>query len=89
MLEEVPLLYATTTGAPYERSEIERVSGPHWPYGEMEFKVRLFAEGGETVVEQLIFLDHAGGPLGYESGSRRRQRTASRWPCRTSSSTAR
>ena len=30
------------------------VSGPQWPYGEMEFKVRLFAEGGETVVEQPI-----------------------------------
>ena len=67
MLEEVPLLYATTTGARYERSEIERVSGPHWPYGEMEFKVRLFAEGGETVVEQLIS-SNAGGPLGLWSG---------------------
>ena len=52
--EDVPLLYATTTGAPYERSEIEIVDGPHWPSGEMEFVVRLFAEGGETVVEQQI-----------------------------------
>jgi hypothetical protein len=59
----VPLLYATTTGAPYERSELERVSEPRWPYGEMEFKVRLFAEGGETVVEQLISLFHFNGRL--------------------------
>ena len=61
MLQEVPLLYATTTGAPYERYEIELVSGPVWPYGEMEFTVRLFADGGETVVEQPISSDQ-GGP---------------------------
>ena len=53
-LEEVPLLYATTSGAPYERYEIERMSGPLWPYGQMEFVVRLFADGGATVVEQSI-----------------------------------
>ena len=29
---DVPLLYATTSGAPYERYEIERVDGPAWPY---------------------------------------------------------
>ncbi|MBF8289073.1 MAG: hypothetical protein HW391_41 [Chloroflexi bacterium] len=54
--EEVPLLYGTTTGAPYERSEIERVGPPVWPYGWMEFVVRLFADDGETVVEQPIAL---------------------------------
>jgi hypothetical protein len=53
-VDEVPLLYATTAGAPYERYEIERVSEPWWPYGEMEFTVRLFANGGATVVEQPI-----------------------------------
>lgn len=52
--QEVPLLYATTTGAPYERFEIELVSGPVWPDGWMEFTVRLWAEIGETVVEQRI-----------------------------------
>ena len=31
--DDVPLLYATTTGAPYERYEIERVSEASWPYG--------------------------------------------------------
>jgi hypothetical protein len=51
-LDEVPLLYATTTGAPYERFEIERTREPQWPYGWMGFTVRLFANGGTTVVEQ-------------------------------------
>ncbi|HEX6869264.1 MAG TPA: hypothetical protein VF119_10695, partial [Candidatus Limnocylindrales bacterium] len=53
-IADVPLLYATTAGAPYERYEIERVSGPRPPYAEMEFKVRLFADDGGTVVEQPI-----------------------------------
>jgi hypothetical protein len=65
---EVPLLYATTSGAPYERYEIERVSQPTWPYAEMELKVRLFADDGATVVEQPISwvdtqpLDGQAGP---------------------------
>ena len=52
---DVPLLYATTSGAPYERYEIERVDGPRWPdgYG-TTFRVRLFADGDATVVEQEI-----------------------------------
>ena len=50
---DIPLLYATTSGAPYERFSIEgRVQGPEWPLDPTEFKVRLFAEGGRTVVEQ-------------------------------------
>ncbi|HVR33051.1 MAG TPA: hypothetical protein VMS74_10140, partial [Acidimicrobiia bacterium] len=53
---DVPLLYATTSGAPYERYEIERVDGPGWPYGDMTFSVRLFAEDA-TVVEQEIRSD--------------------------------
>lgn len=54
---DIPLLYETTTGAPYERAEFERVRGPEWPNGFMEFRVRLFAEGGRTVVEQRFFID--------------------------------
>ena len=50
---EVPLLYATTTGARYERFEFEVVEGPVWPDGWMRFRARLFAESG-TVVEQLF-----------------------------------
>jgi hypothetical protein len=54
---EVPLLYATTTGSPYERYEIELVDGPRWPYGRMTFSARLFADGDATVVEQQINWD--------------------------------
>ena len=51
---DVPLLYATTGGAPYERYELERVTGPWWPYAGMSFSARLFADGDATVVEQEI-----------------------------------
>jgi hypothetical protein len=58
---QVPLLYATTSGAPYERSEFERVSGPRWPYGGyIYFKIRLFAKDG-TLVEQEIYSHWDGG----------------------------
>ncbi len=58
---DVPLLYATTSGAPYERYEIERVDGPEWPYGRMTFSARLFADGDATVVEQEIRWLQSGG----------------------------
>ena len=51
---DLPLLYAISTGAPYERYEIERVDGPGWPYGDMTFSARLFADDDATVVEQEI-----------------------------------
>jgi hypothetical protein len=62
--EEVPLLYATTSGAPYERAEFGQVRGIEWPYGFMAFQARLFA--GDTVVEQLFFTtaDSRLGPDG-------------------------
>jgi len=53
-VEAVPLLYATTSGAAYERYEIERVDGPWWPFGGGRFRVRLFADGDATVIEQEI-----------------------------------
>jgi hypothetical protein len=56
---QIPLLYATGAGAPYERFEFGRLSGPAWPAGETVVQVRLFAEGGETVVEQLFGLRRA------------------------------
>jgi hypothetical protein len=56
---DIPLLYATTTGAPYERSELALVGGPEWPSGDMDFEVRLFADRGETMVEQLISWSNA------------------------------
>lgn len=49
-------LYTTSTGAPYERAEFEVVDGGEWPGGSMGLKVRLFAEGGQTVVEQTFSL---------------------------------
>jgi hypothetical protein len=58
--ETVPLLYAATSGAPYERYEIERVEGPRWPYGDGTFRVRLFADADATVVEQEIRWDQGG-----------------------------
>lgn len=60
--EDVPLLYATTSGAPYERGEYEQVTGIEWPYELTAFKVRLFA--GDTVVEQLLFMSYEDGRLG-------------------------
>jgi hypothetical protein len=60
----VPLLYATTSGAPYERAEFEPVVGIEWPYGLTAFKVRLFA--ADTVVEQLFFAGPDGPLLSYE-----------------------
>ncbi|HEX9716930.1 MAG TPA: hypothetical protein VGA93_03205, partial [Actinomycetota bacterium] len=54
---QIPLLYATTSDATYERSEFELVHGPVWPGGWREFKVRLFAAGGSTVVEQSFLVE--------------------------------
>jgi len=54
--QEVPLLYATSTGAPYQRYEVEPGDGPRWPRGDMQFDVRLFAANDETVVEQRFSL---------------------------------
>ena len=66
--DEPPMLYAATTGAPYERFEIELDDGPGWPYGSMQFTVRLFADGGATVVEELVRAEVDGGnvALGYQ-----------------------
>jgi hypothetical protein len=61
---DIPLLYATTAGARYERFEYERVGGPRWPFGSMEFRVRLFA--GDTVVEQFFSTPWDGG-LGLQN----------------------
>lgn len=55
---QIPLLYATTSDDPYERSEFELVRGPVWPGGWKEFTIRLFAAGGSTVVEQNFLVEH-------------------------------
>lgn len=64
----VPLLYATTGGAAYERFEIERVQGPVWPSGWTESKVRLFAEGGTVVEQSFVVVRLENGPLGLTYG---------------------
>ena len=96
--QEIPLLYATSTGAPYERSEFELVDGPVWPEGGMQFEVRLFAENDETVVEQVFSLERdETGRLRLVYDFRRRgwdrsprpPRTGRPCPWSTASSTAR
>ena len=57
---EIPLLYATSTGAPYVRSEFDLLDDPTWPSGAMRFEVRLFAASDETVVEQWFSLERDG-----------------------------
>jgi hypothetical protein len=64
--EQVPLLYATSTGASYDHAEFEQVRGIEWPYGDTAYQVRLFA--GTTVVEQLHFV-RADRPLALEYDS--------------------
>jgi hypothetical protein len=66
----IPLLYATSSGAPYERSEFEVVEEPQWPSGAMRFTARLFTEDGESVVEQSFSLERDGTGrlrLGYDA----------------------
>ena len=61
--QDIPLLYSTTSGVPYDRAEFERAPSIGWPYGWTAYTVRLFA--GDTVVEQLFFTP-AAGRLGLE-----------------------
>jgi len=51
---QVPLLYAATSGSPYERSGSELVDGPVWPGGWSEFTVRLFAADGSAVEQTFL-----------------------------------
>jgi len=66
---EAPLLHATTGGSRYQRSEIERVQGPVWPAGWIEFKVRLFAEDGIVVEQHFVVFRQENGRLGLVYGS--------------------
>lgn len=50
---EVPLMYATTSGARYERFELVELTVPEWDSSRV-FRVRLYAGGDSTVVEQHL-----------------------------------
>jgi hypothetical protein len=60
----VQLLYGTTRGVPYGRFEIVRVGKPQWPDGWVQVEVRLFAEGGNVVVEQTHSVAQPGPTYG-------------------------
>jgi hypothetical protein len=66
--QEVPLLYATTGGSPYERYEVDRLQGPVWPTGWIEFRIRLFAEDGTEVDQSFIVVRQEDGRLGLMYG---------------------
>ena len=63
--DDVPLLYATSAGSPYERYELVRLGVPTWPNADMQFVVRLVADGGRTVVEQTVEVWNVAGQLRY------------------------
>jgi hypothetical protein len=62
-----PLLYATSSGAPYQRYEYELVSGPGWPKESMLFEVRLFTEDSQTVEQSFWFERDEAGQWGLEN----------------------
>lgn len=63
-VQPIPLLYATTTGLSYGRSEFAIVDGPVWPKGRIQLEVRLFAKNDDALVEQAFSLDRdASGRL--------------------------
>jgi len=66
---EVPILYATTGGAPYERYEFDRMRGPVWPSGWIKFRIRLFAEDGTVVEQSFRVVRQEDGRLGLVYGS--------------------
>jgi hypothetical protein len=63
--DDDPLLYTTSTGAPYERFGLELAAGPSWPRGDLSYTIRLFADGGATVVEQTVDVWYADGSYQY------------------------
>ena len=65
---EAPLLHASTGGSPYERSEVERVQGPMWPAGWIEYRVRLFAEDGTVVEQHFVVVREENGRMGLVYG---------------------
>jgi hypothetical protein len=65
---EVPVMYATTDGSPYEGYDIDRRQGPVWPSGWVEFRVHLFAEDGTEVEQTFVVVRQEDGRLGLMYG---------------------
>jgi len=65
---EAPIMYATTDGSPYKRYEFDRVQGPVWPTGWIEFRVRLFADDGTEVEQTFVAVRQEDGRLGLMYG---------------------
>ena len=61
---EIPLLYAASNGARYDRFDHEVLEGPIWPFGTVVLSARLFADGGKSLVEQTFRLEQ--GFLDYD-----------------------
>jgi hypothetical protein len=65
---QAPLLYAATSDSPYERYEIDRLQGPVWPTGWIEYRVRLFAADGTVVEQSFVVVRQQNGVLGLIYG---------------------
>ncbi len=65
---EVPVMYATTGGSPYERYDFDRRQGPVWPAGWIEFRIHLFAEDGSEVEQTFVAVRQEDGRLGLMYG---------------------
>jgi hypothetical protein len=52
--DPIRLLYAASNGSAYERFDYE--VAPRWPTGEFDATIRMYADGGNTVVEQQFTL---------------------------------
>ena len=60
----VPLLYAASNGAKYTDFDYE-LTGPLWPHGIFDVKVRLFADARNRVVEQEFMVSSSEPALSY------------------------
>jgi hypothetical protein len=65
--DTVPLLYAASNGASYERFDYDAV--PRWPTGDFDVTTRLYADGGDTVVEQQFTLAYASDRVDFHRRS--------------------
>ena len=77
--EDVPVMYAASSGAAYDRFEIDRLQGPVWPTGWVEYEVTLVADDG-SVIEQRFHLVRHDRQLGLIYGESDRPTTENGQP---------